>query len=88
MRVSSPPYKYPCYFGSDTATRKQLVAYNNSIEEIREMIGADSLGYLSLEGLLKTPIGAKCGFCTACFDGGYPVEVPEKETNNCRGGAV
>jgi len=88
MRVSSPPYKYPCYFGIDTATRKQLVAYNNSIEEIREMIGADSLGYLSLEGLLKTPIGAKCGFCTACFDGGYPVEVPEKETNNCRGGAV
>jgi len=88
MRISSPPYKYPCYFGIDTATRKQLVASNNSIEEIREMIGADSLGYLSLEGLLKTPRGAKCGFCTACFDGGYPVEVPEKEINNCGGGAV
>jgi len=85
MRVSSPPYKYPCYFGIDTATRKQLVAYNNSIEEIREMIGADSLGYLSLEGLLKTPSGARCGFCTACFDGGYPVEVPDKEINKCGG---
>ncbi|HHV99446.1 MAG TPA: amidophosphoribosyltransferase [Clostridiaceae bacterium] len=88
MRVSSPPYKYPCYFGIDTATRKQLVASNNSIEEIREMIGADSLGYLSLEGLLKTPRGARCGFCTACFDGGYPVEVPDKEINSCKGGAV
>lgn len=88
MRVSSPPYKFPCFFGIDTATRKQLVAYNNSIEEIKEMIGADSLEYLSLEGLLKTPCGARCGFCTACFDGGYPVEVPEEGNKFiCGGGA-
>ncbi len=76
MRVSSPPVKYPCYFGVDIPSRKQLVASAYSVEEIREMIGADSLGYLSLEGLLKTPLGAKCGFCSACFDGKYPMEIP------------
>jgi amidophosphoribosyltransferase len=76
MRVSSPPVKYPCYFGIDISSRKQLVASELSIGKIREMIGADSLGYLSLEGLLKTPLGAKCGFCTACFCGNYPMEVP------------
>lgn len=76
MRVSSPPVKYPCFFGIDIASRKQLVASSHSVEEIRKMIGADSLGYLSFEGLLKTPVGAKCGFCTACFKGDYPMEVP------------
>ncbi|MCG8400321.1 MAG: amidophosphoribosyltransferase, partial [Firmicutes bacterium] len=76
MRVSSPPVKYPCFFGIDTASRKQLVASKYSVEEIRKMIGADSLGYLSLEGLLETPLDARCGFCTACFDGDYPMEVP------------
>ncbi|HEX9062997.1 MAG TPA: amidophosphoribosyltransferase [Clostridia bacterium] len=76
MRVSSPPTKYPCFFGIDTASRKQLVAASHTVEEIRTIIGADSLGYLSLEGLLRTPIGARCGFCTACFNGDYPIEVP------------
>jgi len=84
MRVSSPPYKYPCFFGIDTSTRKQLVASESSVEEIRKLIGADSLNYLSLEGLLKTPIGSKIGFCTACFNGKYPMEVPyETEKNSC-----
>ena len=84
MRVSSPPYKYPCFFGIDTSTRKQLVAFESSVEEIRKLIGADSLNYLSLEGLLKTPIGSKIGFCTACFNGNYPMEVPyEVEKNSC-----
>jgi len=78
MRITSPPYKYPCYFGIDTPSRKQLVASQHMVEEIRELIGADSLGYLSLEGLLKTPVNAKCTFCTACFDGNYPMEVPEE----------
>lgn len=78
MRVSSPPYKFPCYFGIDISSSKQLVASNNSVDEIREKIGADSLGYLSLEGLLNTPVGAKCGFCTACFNAKYPMEVPEE----------
>jgi len=87
MRVSSPPYRFPCFFGIDTASRKQLVASNNSIDDIRKMIGADSLEYLSLEGLLKTPVGAKCSFCTACFDGNYPYEVPaEGNKFSCGGG--
>ncbi|RCX16931.1 amidophosphoribosyltransferase [Anaerobacterium chartisolvens] len=76
MRVSSPPMRFPCYFGVDIPSTKQLVASANSIEQIREMIGADSLGYLSLEGLLKTPVSARCGFCSACFNGKYPMSVP------------
>ncbi len=76
MRVSSPPMMYPCYFGVDIPSRKQLVASSRTVEEIRKMIGADSLGYLSLEGLKKTPIGAKCGFCNACFNAEYPMDVP------------
>jgi amidophosphoribosyltransferase len=76
MRVSSPPMMFPCYFGVDIPSSKQLVASTCSVEEIRKMIGADSLGYLSLNGLLNTPLGARCGFCSACFDGRYPMEVP------------
>ncbi len=78
MRVSSPPIKFPCYFGIDISSRKELVADKLSVEEIREMICADTLGYLSLQGLLKTPIGSKRGFCSACLDGNYPIEVPEE----------
>ncbi|MCX8131073.1 MAG: amidophosphoribosyltransferase [Clostridia bacterium] len=86
MRVSSPPMKFPCYFGVDIPSKKQLVASTHSIEEIREMVGADSLGYLSLEGLLKTPVDAKCGFCSACFNGEYPMEVPmEGDKFSCSG---
>lgn len=79
MRISSPPIKYPCYFGIDTPSRTQLVASNHSIEEIRQKVSADSLGFLSIEGLLQTPINAKCEFCTACFSGDYPMEVPVEE---------
>jgi amidophosphoribosyltransferase len=78
MRVSSPPYKFPCYFGVDVSSKSELVAAKHSIEDIRQMIGADSLGFLSLEGMVKTPVGAKCGFCTACFTGDYPMEIPER----------
>lgn len=74
LRVSSPPVKFPCYFGIDTPERKNLVASEHTIEEIRDQIGADSLGFISKEGVLGKPIeGAKCGFCTACFDGEYPM---------------
>lgn len=76
MRVSSPPLKYPCYFGIDISSRKELVADKLSVEEIREMICADTLGYLSLEGLLQSPVGSKCGFCSACLTGEYPIDVP------------
>ena len=78
MRVASPPVKHSCYFGIDTPYRKQLIASRNSVEKIREHIGADSLGYLSLEGLLSSPKGSKCKFCSACFDGNYPIEVSEE----------
>jgi amidophosphoribosyltransferase len=78
LMISSPPIKYSCYFGIDTPSRSQLPASSKSVDSIREMIGADSLGYLSVEGLLKTPVGCKTQFCTACFDGFYPMEVPEE----------
>jgi len=71
MRISSPPIKYSCYYGIDTSTSSQLIASKLSVEEIRKMIGADTLGYLSLEGLLKTPVGIKGGLCDACFTGNY-----------------
>jgi len=78
MRVSSPPYKFPCYFGIDVTSTEQLVASKFSVEEIREQIGADSLGYLSQEGLVGAYTDIKCGYCTACFDGKYPVDIPKE----------
>ncbi len=77
MRISSPPTKWPCYFGIDTPTKEQLIASSSSLDEICKHIEADSLGYLSLEGMLEAAGGSKEEFCTACFDGDYPVEIPE-----------
>ncbi|WP_105619888.1 amidophosphoribosyltransferase [Vallitalea okinawensis] len=80
LRISSPPVKYPCYFGIDTPERKNLIASSHTIEEICELIGADSLGFISKEGILDKPIkGANCGFCTACFDGEYPIQLVDLE---------
>jgi amidophosphoribosyltransferase len=75
LRVCAPPIKHPCYMGVDMATRKELVAANKTVEEIRQMIGADSLGYLSVEGLMQVVGGSQKGFCDACFTGNYPVPV-------------
>ena len=75
MRVCAPPIKHPCYMGVDMATRQELIAANNSIEDIQKMTGADSLGYLSIEGLLKVAGNNHGGFCDACFTGNYPVPV-------------
>ena len=75
MRVCAPPIKWPCHFGVDMATRKELVAANHSEESIRELIGADSLGYLSLEGLLEVNADKTKGFCHACFSGEYPIPI-------------
>ena len=75
MRVCAPPIQHPCYMGVDMATRQELIAANNSVEEIRRMTGADSLGYLSVEGLLKVAGNNRGGFCDACFTGNYPVPV-------------
>ncbi|KYO66366.1 Amidophosphoribosyltransferase [Thermovenabulum gondwanense] len=77
VRITSPPVKYSCYFGIDTPTKKELIASSLSIEEIMKSIGADSLGYLSTEGLIKST-GKEKGFCLGCFTGEYPVEVPRE----------
>lgn len=76
MRVSSPPFLHPCYFGTDIPEPSQLLANRHSVEEIREMIGADSLGYLPVEQVCKIPLKTSCGLCDACFTGNYPVPVP------------
>ncbi len=74
MRVSCPPIRFPCFYGIDFPTRTELAASSKSIEEIRTLLGAGSLGYLSLEGLLS-PFENSQDFCTACFTGEYPVEI-------------
>jgi amidophosphoribosyltransferase len=75
MRICAPPIRYPCFFGVDMATRAELIASHNSVEQIRKFIGADSLGYLSLPGLIKAVDLPKNIFCTACFTGDYPIPV-------------
>jgi len=79
VRVSSPPVTHSCYYGIDTPERQKLVASTHTVDEIREMINADSLGYISEEGLLTTMKGADCDFCTACFNGRYPTTIEDKE---------
>lgn len=74
--ISSPPTSYPCYYGIDTPTRKELISSSHSIEEIRKYITADSLGYLSEEGLMAAVGTPKESYCRACFSGGYPVKFP------------
>jgi amidophosphoribosyltransferase len=75
MRICAPPIKNPCFFGVDMATRRELIASYKNVEEIRRFIGADSLGFLSLAGLIKAIGLPKETFCTACFSGDYPVPV-------------
>jgi amidophosphoribosyltransferase len=76
LRVSSPPYRWPCFYGMDTSDRSTLIAASFQVEEIRQHVGADSLGYLSLQGLLDATGVADAGFCTACLSGDYPTDVP------------
>lgn len=84
MMISSPPVKYPCFFGIDTPSHEELIGAKNSVEEIRKIIGADSLNYLTVEDLLKTVEGAGCNFCVGCFTGEYPVDIDKarKETKD------
>lgn len=77
MRVSSPPFLWPCYFGTDVPAREQLIAYNRSVEEISRIIGADSLAYLNIERLEE--IVDKLGICKGCFTGKYPMEPPTED---------
>jgi len=75
MRICAPPIRYPCFLGVDMATRGELIAAKKTIAEIRDFIGADSLGYLSIDGLIKAVALPKDIFCLACFTGGYPIPI-------------
>ena len=78
MRISCAPTVGPCYYGVDTPRRAELIASSHSVEEIRRYIRADSLGYLSLEGMHRA-VGEGRSFCTACYTNTYPVPVPKEE---------
>lgn len=77
VRISSPPFLWPCYFGTDIPAREQLIAYNRTIEDIRKIIGADSLGYLGIDRLSEMAEGLP--ICKGCFNGCYPMEPPKQD---------
>lgn len=81
MRVSAPPFVAPCYYGTDIDSPENLIANHHTVDEIADIIGVDSLGYLSIDHLLQIADGCE-GFCTACFDGKYPTEVPSQTAKN------
>jgi amidophosphoribosyltransferase len=76
LRISSPPYRWPCFYGMDTSDRSKLLAAHQTVEEIGAFLACDTLAYLSLEGLLTATGAAQHGFCTACLSGNYPTSVP------------
>ena len=83
MRISSPPFKYPCFFGTDVDSQENLIACKfNSAEDIAKEIGVDSLGYLSVEATHKLAFNSQCGLCDGCFTGSYPIEVPKEQTKD------
>ena len=75
LRIASPPYRYPCYYGIDTSAAGQLVATGRQVDEVARLVGDDSLGYLGLPGLLRAAGGESLGFCVACFTGEYPCDI-------------
>ena len=77
FRIASPPTTGPCYYGVDTPRRTKLIASQQSVEEIRKYVDADTLSYLTMEGLMESVGGHKTGYCAACFDGKYPTATPE-----------
>ena len=78
VRISSPPVKWPCFYGIDFATRAELIANGLDVDEIAASVGADSLGYISLEGMVASTGQPRSSLCTACFTGDYPVELPDE----------
>src|SRR5213075_2880751 len=81
VRISSPPTTHPCYYGIDTPTRSELIASSHSVDEIARYVTCDSLGYLSVDGLMRA-VGSdskKTGYCAACFTGDYPVAFDTSE---------
>ena len=82
MRLSSPPFVAPCYYGTDVPDRKMLIAAQHSVAEIREMIGVDSLGYLYEAALAELAKSCRLNFCTACFNGKYPVPSSPRQEHS------
>ncbi|MFZ5585958.1 MAG: amidophosphoribosyltransferase [Thermodesulfobacteriota bacterium] len=83
MLVSCPPHRFPCHYGIDFSTKGELIACDHRVEEIKNMLGLDTLRYLSIEGLLKSTKTSRDGFCLACFDGNYPVAIGEGAGKFC-----
>ena len=81
MLISSPPVKYPDFYGIDTPKQKDLIAAHKTVEEIRSYLGATSLYFLSLDGLIKSTGLPKDNFCSSCFTGEYPIDLGEKKTD-------
>ena len=83
LRISAPPFLNPCYYGTDIDSRDNLIACHHSVDEIAKIVGADSLGYLSVENVSKLTDDPSCrSYCTACFSGEYPTEVPQRPNKN------
>ncbi|HJT04224.1 MAG TPA: amidophosphoribosyltransferase, partial [Pseudonocardiaceae bacterium] len=80
VRISSPPVRWPCFYGIDFASRAELIANGADVEGIRRSIGADSLGYVSLDNLIAASEQPASRLCTACFDGRYPIPLPAGES--------
>jgi amidophosphoribosyltransferase len=80
MRISCPPTISPCFYGVDTPRRSELIAATHTLEEIKKYIGADSVGYLSLEGMLSAVGTQRSSYCTSCYTGQYPVAFPRNES--------
>src|SRR5690606_29083070 len=76
VRISAPPVEWPCFYGIDFPTREELAAVGHTLEELRQQIGADSLGHISIEGMIAATKQAADRLCTACFSGTYPIEPP------------
>jgi amidophosphoribosyltransferase len=79
VRISCPPTISPCFYGVDTPRKAELIGATHTIEEIREFLEADSVGYLSLEGMLSAVKSEKSSYCTSCYTGVYPVAFPQDE---------
>ena len=88
LRISSPPFIWPCFYGTDIPSREELIAVNHTIDEICELTGADSLGFFPAEKLGELMLGHDGGFCDACFSGNYPTDIPEKLLDGKERGGV
>ena len=83
MLVSCPPHRFPCHYGIDFSSKGELIAARKSVDEIRDFIGLDSLGYLDINNLVQATDIPRDDLCLACFDGQYPVPIDENFTKTC-----